>query len=233
MIDILPDVIINNILENVEADLIKEIESLEKKIYDIDVHFRAHFKNDSLDLSNKVYKNHIQHNNSYVDCDLFNISENVIKKYTLLHPKIDFWNTDFIFRNPLFEKHYHNKYNDYFYKIYIDDNIKYILVGNKKIILSYEYNNDFNKYMYIYYDENRNLITGRYDIEDCFISGYYDINNNLITGRYDINGNFNGNRNTTYRYDIDGNLIYDEEDDEEDEDEEDNDDEEDDEEDNI
>ena len=29
----------------------------------------------------------------------------------------------------------------------------------------------------------------------------------------DINGNFNGNRNTTDRYDIDGNLIYDDEED--------------------
>ena len=212
MIYILPDVIVNNILENVEADLIKEIELLEKKIYDIDIHFRAHFKNDRLDLSNQVVKKHIN-KNSYDDWDLFNISENVIKQYTLLHPNIDYWNTYFIFSNPLFKQDYHNMFNHYFYKIYIDDNIKYILVGNKKIILSYEYNNHFNKYMYIYYDENRNLINGIYDIEGCFISGYYDINNNLITGMLDINGNFNGNRNTTDRYDIDGNLIYDDEED--------------------
>jgi hypothetical protein len=218
MIDILPDVIINRILDKVEAELIKEIENLEEKITDIDIHFRAHFKNDKLDLSNKVYKNHIQHNNSYDDCDLFNISENVINKYTLLHPKIDHSNTDFIFSNRLFKTYYH-KYNGYFYKIYIDDNIKYILVCNKKIILSYEYNNDFNKYMYIYYDENRNLINGIYDIEGCFITGYYDINNNFITGMIDINGNFNSNLITTDRYDIDGNLIYDDDDDDDDDDE--------------
>ena len=60
---------------------------LENKIYDIDIHFKAHFKSDRLDLSNYIYDYYIN-DNSYDDNNIFNITENVIKKYKLLHPKM-------------------------------------------------------------------------------------------------------------------------------------------------
>ncbi len=207
---------INEIIINLRInDIETEIKGLEQTIYDIDNHFKAHFKNNRIDLSNSVYNQYIT-NDSYSDVDIFNISENVIKKYTLLHPNIDYWNVDFIFNNLLFKECYHI-FNGYFYKIKINDNKKYILVGNKKIYLSYEYSNEYAKYLYIYYDENRNIIIGEYDQDGYFTSGYFDINNNLITGRYDIDGNINNNLITTNSYDIDGNLIYEDEEDEEDE----------------